>query len=266
VHAHQKREPFMEAIPNTVGELLGEVFPGCDIAAGLTRVLTFVEAFANQTQAALERVAIPICEWADRVESAAPVPGYEELLLARGQHPLIARSVSYGLIRLGKDEANKATTYRLVADTLRFLAGPGRTRRSISRKAAGLLEVWNATSFLSDAFHGSDISVFEFVEALEGAAPGELAACRRVTEVAAAVAPRLSFRRGPKVSEMSITHELLLTYVANMPGPKSYTYSEIGGDFTDPLTRATRSAFGHLRFDPRPAFRRHRARRQQKAN
>ena len=43
----------MEGIPNTVGELLGELFPGCDIAAGLTRVLTFVEAFANQMQAGL---------------------------------------------------------------------------------------------------------------------------------------------------------------------------------------------------------------------
>jgi hypothetical protein len=55
----------MEAIPNTVGELLGELFPGCDIAAGLTRVVTVVEAFANQMQVGIEQVAIPLCEWFD---------------------------------------------------------------------------------------------------------------------------------------------------------------------------------------------------------
>src|SRR5208282_1590791 len=35
---------------------------------------------------------------------------------------------------------------------------------------------------------------------------------------------------------------------------------EARGDFTDPLTRATRLAFGDPDFDPRPAFRRQRAR------
>jgi hypothetical protein len=165
----------MEAIPNTVGELLGELLPGCDIAAGLTRVLTFVEAFANQMQAGLERVAIPICEWAARVESAAPVPGYEPMLVERGHHPLMARGLSYWLVGLGKDEAFKVIMDPVVANALRFLAKPGRTKRSISRKAARLLEVWNATSSLSDAFHGSDVSVFEFVEALcgfRGSRPG----------------------------------------------------------------------------------------------
>ena len=183
----------MEAIPYTVGELLEELFPGRDIAAGLTRVLTFIDAFTNEMQAGLERVATPLCEWADRVESAAPVPGYEALLVERGQHPLIARSFSYGLIRLGKDEATKATTQRVVADTLRFLAKPGRTRRSISRKAAALLEIWQHDARPERCFHDSDISVFEFVEALEGAVRGEIAACRRVTEVAAAVAPGCLF-------------------------------------------------------------------------
>jgi hypothetical protein len=122
-----------------------------------------------------------------------------------------------------------------------------------------LLKVWNATGALSDAFQGSDISVFEFVEALEGAVRGELAACHRVTEVAAAVAPGLSVRRGPKVSKVSMAHELLLTYVANTAGAKSYTYNAFSDDFTDPLTRATRLAFDAPHFDPRPASRRHKS-------
>ena len=252
----------MEATPNTVGELLSELFPGCDIAAGLTRVLTFVEAFANQVQAGLERVA----DWADRVESAGPVPGYEAMLVQRGQHPLMARSFSYSLIRWGKDEANKAKTQRPVADTLRFLAKPGRTARSISRKAAALLEVWSATSSFGDAFHGSDINEFEFVDALKGAVRRQPAACLRVTEIAAAVTPGLFVRRGPKISEASMSHQLLLQLVATWEGPKSYTYSEIEGDFTDPLTRATRLAFDEPGFDPRTAFRRHRARERGKSN
>ena len=123
-----------------------------------------------------------------------------------------------------------------------------------------LMPLGNATSSLSDAFHGSDISVFEFVGALEGAVRGELTARRRVTEAAAAAAPGLSVRRGPKVSEASMTHQLLLTFLANKPG--SYTYNPVSGDFTDPLTRATRLAFGNPEFDPRPACRRHGKRRR----
>jgi hypothetical protein len=182
------------------------------------------------------------------------------MLIERGQHPLLARGLSYALIRSSKDEANEARMQRTVVDALRFLAKPGRTIRAISHRAAGLLEVLNTTSNLGNVLDGVDISVFEFVEGLEGAVRGDPAACQRVTEIAAALAPGLSVRRGPKVSAASIAHELLLTYVANTAGPKSYTYDPVSGDFTDPLTCATRLAFGNPRFDPRPAFRRHRVR------
>jgi hypothetical protein len=251
----------MAANTITVGELLGRLFPGSDIAAGLEKAQTVLETLAKKIFAGFEWV----CEMADQLEKARPVPGYELMLIERGDHPLMARGLSYWLIRSAKEEANKAPTVRNVADALRFLAKPGRTQRSISRRAAALLEVWNATGTLGDAFQSSDISVFEFVEALEGAVRGEFAACRRVTEVAAALAPRLSIRRGPKASEASIAHQLLLQYLANSAGPKSYTYSQFEGDFTDPLTLATRSAFDKPRFDPRLAFRRHRARLQQKS-
>ena len=235
----------MEAKPETVGHLLKMLFPGCDITAGLKRVLTTVG------------------DMIDRLEAAPPVGGYEPMLIKRGHPPLMARGLSHGLRSASKDEVSKTTKARLIADTLRFLAKPGRTQSSISRKAGALLEVWNATAAaLSDVFQGSSISVFEFVEALEGAVRGEFAACRRVTEVAAALAPGLSVRRGPKVTEASMAHELLLRYL----GDGSYTYSEAHGDFTDALTCATRSAFDDPRFDPRPAFHRHRARRRQRSS
>ena len=132
--------------------------------------------------------------------------------------------------------------------------------RSISRRAAVLLEVWNTRSNLGTAFNGVGVSVFEFVEALEGAVRGDLTGCQRVTEVAAALAPGLSVRRGRKASAASIAHELLLICVANTAGSKSYTFNPVSGEFTDPLTRATLSAVGIRRFDPRPAFRRQRVR------
>jgi hypothetical protein len=78
------------AIPNTVGELLGELFRGCDIAAELTRVLTFVEAFANQMQAGLEWVG----EVVERLENGPAVAGYEAMLVERGHQLTAARIAS----------------------------------------------------------------------------------------------------------------------------------------------------------------------------
>ena len=256
----------MEARTQTIGEFLGELFPGCDIAAGLKRVMTFVETLANRISAVLERVIIPVCEMLERLEKLPPVPGYELVLIERGHHPLLARGISHWIIDLARDEAHKAKMQRIVVDALRFLAGPGRTKRSISRKATMLLETWNTTSDLGDVFNGAHIRGFEFVEALEGAVRGDLAACQRVTEVAAVLAPGLSVRRGPKASVPSIAHELLLTYVARNAGPKSYTYDLVSEDYTDPLTRATRLAFGDPDFDPGPARRRQRKRLRLKSN
>jgi hypothetical protein len=254
----------VEASTQTIGEFLEELFPGRDITAGLKRVQGVVETLADRIPAVIERVVIPACETLERLDKLPITPGYEPMLIGRGQHPLIARCISHGIIRLGKDEAKKAK--RIVVDAFRFLAKPGRTKRSISRRAAALLEVWNTTSHLGNAFSAVDISVFEFVEALEGAVRGDLGAFQRVTEVAAALAPGLSIRRGRKASAVSIAHELLLIFVANTAGSKSYTYDPVSGDFTDPMTRATRLAFGNPGFDPRPAFRRQRARRRQKSN
>jgi hypothetical protein len=208
----------MEARAQTIGEFLEEWFPGCDIDAGLKRVQTFVE---NLTKFG-ERAVVWGCEMVDRLEKLPPAPGYEPVLIERGHHPLMARGLSHWIIRAGKDEANKAKMQRIVADAIRFLAKPGRKKGSISRKAAMPLEGWNTSSNLGDAFNGVGVSVFEFVEALEGAVRGAPAASQRVTEVAAALAPGLSVRRGPKASAPSVAHEFLLTCVANMAGPKAY--------------------------------------------
>jgi hypothetical protein len=250
----------------TIGEFLGELFPGRDIVAGLERGLTVVETLADRIPAVIERVLVPACEMLERLEKLPPAPGYEPVLIERGHHSLMARGLSHWIIRSGKEEANKAKMQRIVVDAVRFLAKPGRRRGSISRKAALLLQIGNTSSNLGDVFNGAHISVFEFIEALEGAARGDLAACQRVTEVAAVLAPGLSVPRGPKASAASIAHEFLLTLVANMAGQKGYTHDHVSENYTDPLTRATRLAFGDPDFDPGPARRRQRKRARLKSN
>ena len=116
----------MQARAQTIGEFLKEWFPGCEIEAGLKRVQTFVE---NLTEV-VERAVMSGREMVERLDKLPPAPGYEPVLIERGHHPLMARSLSYGIIRSGKDEANKAKMQRPVADAIRFLAKPGRPRRA----------------------------------------------------------------------------------------------------------------------------------------
>ena len=262
----QELEPIVEASGPTIGDFLGKLFPGRDIVAGLERGLTVVETLANRISAVLERVIIPVCEMLERLEKLPPVPGYELVLIERGHHPLLARGISHWIIDLARDEAHKAKMQGIVVDAIRFLVKPGRQKRSISRRAAALLEVCNTNFDLGNVFDGVDLRVLEFAEALKGAVRGDGAACQRVTEIAAALAPGLSVRQGPKASAASLAHEFSLTCVANMAGPKAYTYDHVSEDYTDPLTRATRLAFGDPDFDPGPARRRQRKRLRLKSN
>ena len=262
----QELEPIVEMSGLTIGEFLGELFPGRDIVAGLERGLTVVETLTDQIQAVLERGIIPVCEMLERLKKLPPAPGYEPVLIERGHHPLMARGLSHWIIRSGKDEAHKAKMQGIVVDAIRFLAKPGRQKRSISRRAAALLEVWNTNFDLGNVFDGVDLRVLEFAEALKGAVRGDLASCQRVTEIAAALAPELSVRRGRRASAASLAHEFSLACVANMAGPKAYTYNSVSGDFTDPLTRATQLAFGDPGFDPRPALRRQKKRQRRESN
>ena len=252
----------MDANAPTIGDFLRQFFSESDIATGVKRV----EAAIDQVLCGLQRVLVWGCEMVERLENLPPSSGYEPMLVERGQDPLVARFFSYLYVGLAKGMANEAKMQRIVVDALRFLARPGRTKRAISRRAAALLEVWNTTSNLGNAFSGVDISVFEFVESLEAVARGDYTACERVTEIAAVLAPRLALRRGRKPSAASIAHEFWLSNMGKLTGQMSYTWNEARGDFTDPLTRATRLAFGVPDFDPRPAFRRQRARLRQKSN
>jgi hypothetical protein len=109
------REPgsILETSGQTVGEFLEQLFPGRDIAADLERVQIFLEGLANRIAAILEPLAPQVCELVDRLDKLAPAPGYESMLVERGDHPLFARGVSYRIIGLAEDEARKAKLQRV---------------------------------------------------------------------------------------------------------------------------------------------------------
>jgi hypothetical protein len=82
-------------------------------ATYLERVQIFLEGLANRIAAILEPLAPQVCELVDRLDKLAPAPGYESMLVERGDHPLFARGVSYRIIGLAEDEARKAKLQRV---------------------------------------------------------------------------------------------------------------------------------------------------------
>ena len=236
----------------TIGDFLGFCFPGRDIDAEMKRF----EAGIDQLQPAFNRVLARACEAAGRLEDMPPSPGYEPLLVEHGQHLVVARFFSYVWKGLAKKMADEARTQRTVAEAIRFLAQPGRTKRAISRRAVVLLE-----SNLVRIFDGVDVSVSEFVESLEAVVRGDHTASQRVREIAAVLTPHLSVRRGRRVSAASSAHEMLLSLTSG-----SYTWDDLIRDYSDPQTGATRLAFGDPDFDPRPAHRRRKERLRLKSS
>ena len=252
----------MDANSPTIGDFFRVCFPKADIAAGLKRAEADVDRFLF----GLQRAMALACQAVERLENTPPMPGYEPLLVQQGQHPLVARIFSYLLVRGATEAANDAKTNRTVADALRFLASPGRRRRAISQRAAVLLEASNKTGCLSTVFSGFNGSMFEFIGLLDAVVQGDDAACRRVMEIAADLAPRLSIPRGPKASAATIAHELLLSEMSAMTGSRIYTWDITTEDYTDPLTHATRLAFANPDFIPGPARRRQKRRLSLKSN
>jgi hypothetical protein len=183
-------------------------------------------------------------------------PGYEPLLVKRGQQPGSGASLFLCVDWLGKKNGRRSQNATDRRRQIRFLARPGRTKRAISRKAVVLLY-----SELVRIFDDVDVNVFEFVESLEAVVRGDHTASQRVREMAAVLAPHLSVRRGRKVSAASSAHELLLSLVS-----ESYTWDDSIEDFSDPQTGATRLAFGDHDFDPRPAHRRRKERLRLKSS
>src|ERR1700687_5909709 len=63
-------------------------------------------------------------------------PGYEPLLINRGENPLLARVKAYLAVDQGRKIADESRKYREVVTAIRFLAKPNRSRWALNRKIA----------------------------------------------------------------------------------------------------------------------------------
>jgi hypothetical protein len=219
---------------------------------------------ANQLVGLLESFAAVIvgsCLMVGKViQSLAPLPpsrGYEPLLVEAGWNQFSARGVAKIAVRHGRRCAEESNWHRPVIDAIRFLAKPQRQRRAILRRAKLILQACKETSIIETIFFEAGLIELEFVRLLESVVEGREVDCRRITEIAAVLAPRLSLPRGPKVSAPSAAHEFLLDpeIGITLRRPPA-TYRKRKAEYIDALTAATRLEFNAPHFDPRPARRR----------
>lgn len=203
-----------------------------------------------------------IGELIHRVAASPASPGYEPMLIKRGVKPFVARGMAHLIVRRGTRVASEGKRLPEVAQTIRFLAEPGRQDRAIFRRYELLLAAWEETSIVETIFDSAGADEFEFIELLKTFAKGDDFARQRIAEIAAAVAPHLPTLRGRKVSAASAAHEFLLDGLIHMTGsPNGFTWNQYKEEFTDPLTKATQVEFRDPDFDPRPAHRRFKTRR-----
>jgi hypothetical protein len=196
-----------------------------------------------------------------RAIKLAPSIAYESLLIEQRIKPVWARRLASLTICRGTREANESLRLTAVVRAIRFLAKPGCGRRAVFRRAEVLLAAWEKTSIIETIFDGADLSESEFIGLLKSVVEGREIAWGRITEIAAVVAPLLSVPRGPKISAASAAHQLLLEELVSVTRSQGYTWDPYKGDFSDPLTQATRLEFACPRFSPQPARRRLRRRR-----
>jgi hypothetical protein len=230
-----------------VGERMKPLQTVCD---GLLRAFS---GFCKQIGAVIQRMG-----------ESPPSPGYEPWLIERGSNLILARMIARLLVRRGNQSAMESVRLPAVVRAVRFLATPRRKRQAISRKVDVLLAAWEETSIIETIFDDAGLNESEFVRSLRSVAEGHQVGCHRLTEIAASLAPHLSIPRGLKVGAASAAHEFFLEDVVMPMEPRAYSWNEPKGKFTDPVTEATRREFERRHFDPRPAYRRLKARQKRK--
>ncbi len=198
----------------------------------------------------------------EQLENAAPVKGYEPLLLADGYNPLEARFLAAATLTTGQRLQEEKLAEQRFAGALAALAeAQGRGSLLISRRAKRLGEALEESSVevpLCEAWAMAGLpDSFHLLEKLVATAMDRDAdACQRLTEIARALRPALRDPRGRVATLESATHEAFLA----LREKGAYTYDDVLGDITDASTRATRVAMNAPDFDPRPAQRRQRRR------
>ena len=110
---------------------------------------------------------------------------------------------------------------------------------------------------IDSLFEEANCDQAEFISLLKNALEGHRIDSHRLTEIAAAVAPHFSVKRGRKITAASAAHEFLFRQELGLilkRGP--YRGRRRATAYEDPRSEATRLEFDLLSFDSRPAKRR----------
>ncbi len=209
-----------------------------------------------------------ICAFVLHVERLTPSVGYEPLFIGLGDHPIVARGLARMIISLGPEYADQNNRQRrAIVKSVRVLGKKSARRVPFIAKTSGaMLSMPAARSVLDAIFAESghqDLS-YEFANLVEPAAAANPVACRRLADIAKAVAGDISPPRGRRISVATAMHELVLERLRCSGKPQAYTWSDEQQDCVDDVTQATRREVGDPDFDPWPSRRRMRARLQKK--
>jgi len=196
----------------------------------------------------------------ERIRSEPPIAGIEELLIRKGYEPLCARFAARFILFTGARWAKERVAIeKPLAGVLRRLS-KSRTPAAVRREASKLrtwLDRDETPPFIETWLQDADLPLIteDLRQIAALAVNRDESACERLVEIAKALLPYLPDPRGRPVSRGTGIHLFLLLLIAAPPNRPSYTWSDVEGDFIDPLTNATRVLLNDPNFDPRPACR-----------
>jgi hypothetical protein len=181
--------------------------------------------------------------------------GYEPALIQLGVNQLPARAMAHLAANSGKRQAKEQQLRPQVVKTIKALTSASRER--LLSYAVYLQQIADESTIIDTICCEVDLREWNLLEPLRRIADDESADRQCLVAVVAKLRPALRVPRGRKTSAASFAHQFLLE--GGLPkhlNCSALTYDAETEDFTDPLTRATRTEFGNNDFDPRPASRR----------
>jgi hypothetical protein len=191
-----------------------------------------------------------------KVSELPPSPGYEPMLREHGFNSISARGLAHLLVKSGKRQEKEEQLRLSVVKAIRGLAQP-QAESQLLERARIVLQAADESTIVDTICCEVGLREFDLSAPLQALVSGKPVDRQRLTEIIEKLTPALSVRRGPKRSAASAAHEFALA--SGLPaqlGCSAYTLNDVMGDFTDPLTQATRREFSDPHFDPRPAHRR----------
>ena len=249
VHVDAATEAEMRGAARFLGDALFISEPCPDPKARLTPgemglLQLFVETTSLMAGVAFKITGLP------------PSSGYEQLLKQKGYNTIRARGLAYLFRRSGERQAKEQQLRPKTVKAIREL-GNIRPHAKVLDNAKFVVQVANVSSIVDTICCEVGLREMDLIPLLRDLVDGKPFDRKRIAEVVLKLGPALSVPRGPKISAASAAHEFILENgLPSELGCSAYTLSGSDGDFTDPLTQATRREFGNPDFDPRPAYRR----------